>query len=262
MKAQSEGEGRVMLKPVDYNQRQHQGYAAGRAMPEESRAVWAAALARRVPEQRPLSVLDLGSGTGRLTPMLAETFGGPVWGVEPHEQMRLQAEAEPHPETVTYLDGRAEAIPLEDGAVDLVVMFLSLHHVRDRAAAALEIKRVLAPGGRVLIRSTFSDRMPGIDWHEWFDGAREAEMLMFPTTGDVEAMFAPVGLEPVAIDVVREKYADTMTDYAARMRLKSISTFEHLDAAAIAAGMLRMEAAVAAEPDRAVYGDGDLMTFA
>ena len=251
-----------MLKPVDYNQRQHQGYAAGRAMPDESRAIWAAALARRAPERRPLRVLDLGSGTGRLTPMLAATFGGPVWGVEPHEQMRAQAEAEPHPETVRYLAGAAEAIPLDDGACDLIVMFLSLHHVRDRAAAAQEIKRVLAPGGRVLIRSTFSDRMPEIDWHAWFDGAREAELKMFPTTGDVAAMFEAVGLEPLAMDVVREKYADTMTQYATRMRLKSISTFEHLDEAAIEAGMLRMEAAVAAEPGRGVYGDGDLLTFA
>lgn len=250
-----------MLKPVDYNQRQHQGYAAGRAMPDESRAVWAAALARRAPEGRPLRVLDLGSGTGRLTPMLAETFGGPVWGVEPHEQMRAQAEAGPHPGTVRYLAGAAEAIPLEDGSCDLIVMFLSLHHVRDRPAAAREIRRALAPGGRVLIRSTFSDRMPEIDWHVWFDGARKAELMMFPTTGEVAAMFAAVGLERLAIDVVREKYADTMTDYAARMRLKSISTFEHLDEATIEAGMLRMEAAVAAEPDRAVYGDGDLMTL-
>ena len=251
-----------MLKPVDYNQRQHQGYAAGRAMPDESRAIWAAALARRAPAGRPLRVLDLGSGTGRLTPMLAETFGGPVWGVEPHEQMLAQAEAGPHPETVRHLAGAAEAIPLEDGSCDLIVMFLSLHHVRDRPAAAREIRRVLVPGGRVLIRSTFSDRMPVIDWHAWFDGAREAELKMFPTTGEVAAMFAAVGLERLAIDVVREKYADTMTDYAARMRLKSISTFEHLDEAAIEAGMLRMEAAVAEEPGRGVYGDGDLLTFA
>lgn len=250
-----------MLKPVDYNQRQHQDYAAGRAMPDESRAIWAAALARRAPAGRPLRVLDLGSGTGRLTPMLAETFGGPVWGVEPHEQMRAQAEAGPHPETVRYLAGAAEAIPLDDGSCDLIVMFLSLHHVRDRPAAAREIRRVLVPGGRVFIRSTFSDRMPVIDWHAWFDGAREAELKMFPTTGEVATMFEVVGLEPLAVDVVREKYADTMTDYAARMRLKSISTFEHLDEVAIEAGMLRMEAAVAAEPDAAVYGDGDLMTL-
>ncbi len=251
-----------MLKPVDYNQRQHQGYAAGRAMPDESRAIWAEALARRAPEARPLSVLDLGSGTGRLTPMLAETFGGPVWGVEPFDRMREQAEAADHPATVTYLAGRAEDIPLADVSCDLVVAFLSLHNVRDdRPAAAREIRRVLRPGGRVLIRSSFSDRLPLIDWHQWFEGAREAELKMFPTTGEVEAMFAAVGLERLALDVVRERYADSLAEQAERLKTRAISTFEYLDEAAIEAGFRKLDEAVARDPGGPVYGDGDLMTL-
>jgi ubiquinone/menaquinone biosynthesis C-methylase UbiE len=250
-----------MLKPVDYNERQHIGYRAGRAMPAQSRAVWAEAFTRRAPEGRPLSVLDLGSGTGRLTPLLAETFGGPTWGVEPHARMRAQAEANPHPETVAYLEGSAEAIPLADGACDLIVMFLSLHHVADRAAAACEINRVLRPGGRVLIRSTFADRMPVIDWHAWFEGAREAELKMFPTTGEVEAMFAAVGLERLALDVVRELYADSLAEQAERLKTRAISTFEHLDETAIEAGFRKLDEAVARDPGGPVYGDGDLVTF-
>ncbi|MBN8552243.1 MAG: methyltransferase domain-containing protein [Caulobacterales bacterium] len=251
-----------MLKPVDYNERQHIGYRAGRAMPEESRRIWAEALARRAPERRPLNVLDLGSGTGRMTPMLAKTFGGQVWGVEPHDRMRAQAEADPHPANAAYLEGRAEAIPLAVGACDLVVMFLSLHHVADRAAAAREIRRVLAPGGRVLVRSQFSDRMQPVNWHVWFDGAHEAELKMFPTTAEVEVMFAAVGLERLALDVVRERYADTLADQAARLKTRSISTFEHLDEAAIEAGFRKLDEAVARDPDGGpIYGDGDLMTF-
>ncbi len=250
-----------MLKPVDYNRQQHAGYRAGRSMPAASQAVWAEALARRAPTTRPLRVLDLGGGIGRLTTRLAETFGGPVWGVEPFDRMREQAVAAPHPEAVTYLAGRAEAIPLPDASCDVVLMFLSLHHVRDRDAAAREIARVLVPGGRVLIRSTFSDRIPHIDWHGWFDGAREAERLMFPTTTEVEAMFAPFGFQRLALDVVRERYADSMVEYAGRLRLRSISTFEHLSEAAIEEGFHRLDAAVALTPEAPVDGDGDLMTL-
>jgi ubiquinone/menaquinone biosynthesis C-methylase UbiE len=250
-----------MLKPVDYNERQHIGYRVGRSMPADSQAVWAEAFARRAPQRRPLSVLDLGSGTGRLTPMLAETFGGPTWGVEPHARMRAQAEADPHPETVTYLEGRAEAIPLADGACDLIVMFLSLHHVRDRAAAAREIRRVLKPGGRVLVRSQFSDRLQPVDWHVWFEGAYEAELKMFPTTTEIEAMFAAVGLERLALDVVRERYAASQAEQAERLKTRAISTFEHLDETAIEAGFSKLDEAVARDPGGPVYGDGDLATF-
>lgn len=251
-----------MLKTVDYNERQHIGYRAGRAMPEESRAVWAEAFVRRAPEHRPLAVLDLGSGTGRLTPLLADVFGGPVWGVEPHARMRAQAEADPHPETVTYVEGSAETIPLADGACDLIVMFLSMHHVRDRAAAAREIRRVLKPDGRVLIRSQFSDRLQPVDWHVWFEGAHEAELKMFPTTAEVEAMFGAVGLRQLALDVVRERYADSLAEQAERLKTRSISTFEHLDEAAIEAGFRKLDEAVARDPDGGpIYGDGDLVTF-
>lgn len=250
-----------MLKPVDYDERLHVGYRAGRAMPEESRAVWAEALARRAPETRPLRVLDLGSGTGRLTPLLAETFGGPVVGVEPHGRMRDQAEAEPHPASVSYREGRAEAIPMEDRSCDLVVMFLSFHHVRDREAAAREVRRVLAPGGRVLMRGAFSDRAVKVDWHQWFEGAREAELAMFPTACEVEAVFGQVGLRRLALDVVRERYADTLAEHAGRLRTRSISTFEHLTEEAIEAGFRKLDAAVAMDPGGPVYGEGDLMTL-
>lgn len=246
--------------PVDYDHRQHRGYHAARAMPAESRRIWAEALARRAPARRPLTVLDLGSGTGRLTGLLAEVFGGPVWGVEPSFRMREQAEAQPARPAVRYLPGRAEAVPLAEGACDLVVLFLSLHHVRDREAAAREIRRVLAPGGRVLVRSQFADRFPDVSWHRWFEGAREAELAMFPTLANTSAAFEAAGMRPLALDVVRERYADSLAEHLERLRSRAISTFEHLDERAIEDGFRRMEAAARVQTGP-VYGDGDLLTL-
>ena len=51
------------------------------------------AFARHLPEARPPAWLDLGSGTGRMTPSLASAFGGPVHGVEPSGKMRALAHA-------------------------------------------------------------------------------------------------------------------------------------------------------------------------
>ena len=80
------------MENVDYDERQHLVYRRGRAVSDETVQARMRAFARHVPQRRPLSVLDLGSGTGRYTPALAEAFGGPVYGVEPSAKMRQDAE--------------------------------------------------------------------------------------------------------------------------------------------------------------------------
>ena len=152
---------------IDYDQRQHEVYAKGRALGPGAMARWMAAFEAQAPTSRPLTVLDLGSGTGRFSPALAETFGGPVYGVEPSGRMRSIAESESAHPRVTYLAGEAAGIPLPDGAADLVLMFLSFHHVPDRAAAAREIARVLKPDGRVFVRSTFAGRIHDLWWRRF-----------------------------------------------------------------------------------------------
>ena len=163
-----------MLAKINYDDRQHAGYQEGRRLGPEALALWLAAFAEHAPRTRPLAVLDLGSGTGRFAPALAEAFGGPVCGVEPSARMRALAEAAPHPPAVSYREGCAERIPLPDASCDLVLMFLSFHHVEDRGRGAAEIARVLRPGGRVFIRSTFADRMPALEWHRYFQIGRAA----------------------------------------------------------------------------------------
>ncbi len=251
-----------MLQPVDYDDRQHTVYARGRALPPEGIAAWMGAFATHAPAQRPLTVLDLGSGTGRFTPALADTFGGPVWGVEPSANMRAEAlRVAAHP-AVTYLDGRAERIPLPDDSCDLVLMYLSFHHVKDRPAATAEIARVLKPLGRVLLRSTFADRLGYHAWHDFFPAARDIELRMFPTVAEVTDLFADVGLHPQALELVETRLSPSLAAYAERLRLRAISVFEHMTEADIARGFEALDAAVAAETlPKPVMGREDLLVL-
>jgi SAM-dependent methyltransferase len=85
-------------------------------------------------------VLDLAAGTGKLTRPLLEA-GLRVIAVEPVAEMRAAL-----PREARALDGTAEAIPLEDGAVDAVTVAQAFHWF-DADAALSEIGRVLRPGG-------------------------------------------------------------------------------------------------------------------
>lgn len=178
---------------IDYDRRLWKGYARGRALPRHAIAVWLDAVSRHAGSARPLTVLDLGSGTGRFSPSLAEWFGGPVYGVEPAANMRQVAvTTNAHP-SVSYLAGRAEAIPLPDASCDLAFLFFVIHHFEDVAVAAAELRRVLKSRGLVCIRSQFSDRLRDVSWRRYFPRALEIERKMFSTVDETVEAFRPAG---------------------------------------------------------------------
>jgi ubiquinone/menaquinone biosynthesis C-methylase UbiE len=236
------------MKQVDYEVQQYQNYVRGRAMRPEQMAAWTDAFAARLPGRRPLNGLDLGSGTGRFTPALAEAFG-PVIGVEPAARMRQIARSRaPHPD-VEYRSGSAEAIPLPDGSVDYTLMFLSWHHVQDKPRAARELARVTRPGGTLLLRSQFRDHMPRVWWLEYFPRGFEADASMYDPLAEVSELFHDAGWEVSRFSTIDEHVAGNRAEYLERLRLRTFSTFEQLTAEEIAAGFGRLEEAVAADPD-------------
>lgn len=90
-----------------------------------------------------LRALDLGAGTGKLTRLLTGR-GVDTVAVEPAAGMReVLARLVP---AAAVLPGSAEAIPLPDGSVDVVVAGQAFHWF-ERDVALPEIVRVLRPGG-------------------------------------------------------------------------------------------------------------------
>ena len=231
---------------VDYDHQQYAQYPQGRALPAETVAMWRQVFARHAPATRPLTVLDLGCGVGRFTPTLADEFGGPVYGVEPSERMREIAEERAGHPAVTYLSGEAEHIPLPEASCELALMFLVLHHLRDRPTATREIARVLRPDGRLLIRSTFADRMPDLLWHRYFPRAREIELRMFPSVPEVLADFAAAGLAFQVLDTVAVTLAPDLATYRDQLANKAISVFEYLSEEETEQGFAALSEAVAA----------------
>lgn len=97
------------------------------------------------------TVLDLGCGGGFMSEALAKR-GASVVGVDPCAAAiaaaREHAAAGGLP--IRYEVGVAEAIPLPDSAVDVVVCVDVLEHVGDLPKCCQEIGRVLRPGGMLL----------------------------------------------------------------------------------------------------------------
>ncbi|HLI65091.1 MAG TPA: class I SAM-dependent methyltransferase [Caulobacteraceae bacterium] len=107
--------------------------------------------AKVVPDARG-RVLELGMGSGLNLPYYDADKVEALAAVEPSEPLRRRAELAVSGSKIPIhiQEGRAEALPYENGAFDCVVCTFTLCSVQDPAAALAEARRVLKPGGRLL----------------------------------------------------------------------------------------------------------------
>jgi ubiquinone/menaquinone biosynthesis C-methylase UbiE len=235
------------MRRIDYDTEQYRDYARGRALTEPQREAWISAFGAVLPGQRPLTGLDVGSGTGRFTPALAQAFG-PVSGVEPSVRMRETAAAQSRAPGVRYLAGSAEDLPVPSGSADYALMFLSWHHVQDKPRAVRELARVVRPGGRLLLRANFSDHHPRPWWLGHFPRGYEVDAALFQPLHEVIAMFTTAGWRVASFGTVAEPSCGTRGDMLQRLRLRTFSFFAQLSPAELETGFRRLEQAVAADP--------------
>jgi RNA polymerase sigma factor (sigma-70 family) len=100
-----------------------------------------------------MTVLDVGTGTGYLAGMVAPLVGS-VIGVDSASAMLARAGqkmAHSRYQHVVFKEGRAEALPLATSSVDVAMCHMLLHHVVSPRTALDELRRVVRPGGYVLI---------------------------------------------------------------------------------------------------------------
>lgn len=112
-------------------------------------------------------VLDIGAGPGFLCAELAEAIGagGSVVGMEPSGAMRALAHRRippPGSAPVQHVPGEATSLPFPDGSFDAVTATQVYEYVEDMPAALAEARRVLRPGGRLLVLDTDWD---SVVWH-------------------------------------------------------------------------------------------------
>jgi ubiquinone/menaquinone biosynthesis C-methylase UbiE len=102
------------------------------------------------------SILDLACGTGTLAIQIKNRHpGASVAGLDgdPRILDRARTKAQEAGVEIDFAYGLANALPYEGRSFDVVVSTLFFHHLTDdaKADALEEVRRVLRPGGRLLI---------------------------------------------------------------------------------------------------------------
>jgi len=111
------------------------------------------ALRRIFERERPASLLDIGTGTGRILQVLAGQIGFGL-GIDANHEMLAAARAnldERLARNCQVRHGDMYRLPLPDASFDAVTLHQVLHFADDPPRVLAEAARVLAPGGRLVV---------------------------------------------------------------------------------------------------------------
>jgi SAM-dependent methyltransferase len=222
---------------IAYDEADAAAFEATRQLGDDALGAWRAAIIRYVDPRPGMCLLDLGCGTGSWSQAFREWWPGTdVLAVEPSAAMRARA-------AVPTLPGDAAAIPADDASVDAVWLSTVVHHVADLPAAAREIRRVLRPGGPVLIRSAFPGRHEGLTLCRFWPETVTALNDHYPGVADVEAAFAASGLTAAGLEAIPQVSAPSLRDAAAGLRREAHTLLQLIGDDAYAKGVERLRAA-------------------
>lgn len=114
----------------------------------------------------PFEMLDVGCGTGTWPAMVAATTlpARRIVGLDYAFMMCQLAEEKVRAigdSRLQFLNGDSEHLPFPDASFDLVTCSNSFHHYPHQASVVREFRRVLRPGGRLMIIDGFRDNLIG-----------------------------------------------------------------------------------------------------
>lgn len=104
-------------------------------------------------------VLDIASGTGYGTNILSQK-AQKVFGVDVSKDAIEYAKKNYSGKNIEFILGDASKIPLQTNQVDVVVSFETIEHIPNYKEFIKEVKRVLKPGGFLIVSTPNDDEYP------------------------------------------------------------------------------------------------------
>jgi len=235
-------------------------YDKARTLAPETLRFWLDLVARDAAPASGSLIIDLGCGTGRFSEPLAEHFDARVMGVDPSSKMLEQARGKLRGDRVVFECASASALPVADGAADLVFMSMVLHHLDDAAAVARECRRVLRKGGHVALRNSTGDT--DFPKYRFFPAIAPIVATELRPRSQIAEPFLSAGFTLSVHEIVPQVVAEDWQAYAQKTSVRADSFLSRISDADFATGMAALRAhAAEAPPGEVVTEDVDWFVF-
>jgi SAM-dependent methyltransferase len=174
---------------------------------------------------RPMSILDVGCGTGVFAGRIAAALPrATIWGVDLVAGMltggreRWQAL---HGQAVP-VQGDSERLPFADWTFDVVTCANSFHHYPHQDRAVAEMYRVLRPGGRLFLLDGCRDSLWGWFIYDFCVPAVEGE-VQHASAREFRALFQGAGFTQMTQTVFHGPAPFLLTEGAAKSRTTAVA---------------------------------------
>ena len=163
-------------------------------------------------------LLDVATGSGAFAAWLADTMldVAGIMGIDMRTEPLTADNSIFERADAEYRQMDAHALEFTDASFDTVSISYSLHHMADPATVLSELRRVLKPGGHLIIREMHQDDLTeeqriGVDMHHWWAAVDRLEGITHNETFTRPALYAMI--EACALqDVLIFEYVDLSTD--------------------------------------------------
>ncbi len=153
------------------------------------------------PGTGPLSILDIGCGTGnQLVADRAHTPSARLIGLDRFRGMLRQAQKKSR--DIRWIQGDGASLPFKDESFDFATSQYSFHHVQDRRSLISEVFRALRPGGRFVLLNISPRDMPGWLIYRFFPAAWEKDLQDFLPKEELQSLLQKTGFANVRMELL------------------------------------------------------------